>query len=205
LRSLHLFIRCLVTVLSSQSISAPARQSKPDAASVRDQLIGAWRLVSIETAGPNGEIVYLFYGKHPEGLIVYDRSGWMSVQVTSDPPPTVPFGSSREEFIAAATAEKVAAVDGYYAYGGTWTLDTSNSTVTTTSSSRSTLQSEARTGCVTTILKLTALPWWPRLMRWAKTTRASSFGSAFRGTSPSDADNLAIGSSLASHSSRFLP
>jgi hypothetical protein len=65
----------LVTVLSSQSISAPARQSKPDAASVRDQLIDAWRLVSIETAGPNGEIVYLFYGKHPEGLSCTTAAG----------------------------------------------------------------------------------------------------------------------------------
>jgi hypothetical protein len=121
---------CLLALVVSEPISAPAQQAKPNAASVRDQLIGAWRLVSIETIRPNGEIIYPFYGKHPEGLIVYDRSGWMSVQITSDPRPTVPRASSREDFLAAAAMEKVAAVDGYYAYCGTWTLDTSNSTVT---------------------------------------------------------------------------
>ena len=105
-------------------------QPKRDAASVRDQLTGAWRLVSIETIRPSGGIIYPFYGKHPEGLIVYDRSGWMSVQITSDPRPTVPNASSREAFLAAPTSEKIAAVEGYYAYCGTWTLDASNSTVT---------------------------------------------------------------------------
>ena len=130
MRSLWLFTLCLLTVVSSQSISASAQQAKPDAASVRDQLIGAWRLVSIETIRPNGEIIYPYYGKHPDGLIVYDRSGWMSVQITSDPRPTVPQASSREAFLAEPTSEKVAAVEGYYAYCGTWTLDTSSSTVT---------------------------------------------------------------------------
>jgi hypothetical protein len=120
----------LLSVLSSQSISAAAQQSKPDTTSVRDQLIGAWRLVSIETIRPNGEIIYPFYGKHPEGLIVYDHSGWMSVQITSDPRPSVPQGSSREAFLAASAKDKVAAVEGYYAYCGIWSLDTSNSTVT---------------------------------------------------------------------------
>ncbi len=125
-----LFVLGLLAVVVSEPIPAPAEQAKPDAASGRDQLVGAWRLVSIETIRPNGEIIYPFYGKHPEGLIVYDASGWMSVQITSDPRPTVPGADSREAFLAAATTEKVAAVDGYYAYCGTWTIDTSNSTVT---------------------------------------------------------------------------
>jgi Lipocalin-like domain len=129
LRSLSLFVLYLLTVVSSQSIFAPAQQSKPDATSVRDQLIGAWRLVSIETVRPNGEVIYPFYGKHPEGLIVYDRSGWMSVQIVSDPKPAAPKTNSREAFLAATPAEKIAAVEGYYAYCGTWTIDASTSTV----------------------------------------------------------------------------
>jgi hypothetical protein len=96
----------------------------------QDRLTGAWRLVSVETIRPNGEVIYPFYGKHPEGLIVYDRSGWMSVQIISDPKPATPTASSREEFMAATAAEKAAAVDGYYAYFGTWTIDQSTSTVT---------------------------------------------------------------------------
>jgi Lipocalin-like domain len=120
----------LLVVVLFQSTLVFAQQLKPDAASVRDQLVGAWRLVSIETIRPSGDIIYPFYGKPPEGLIVYDRSGWMSVQIISDPRPTTPNAASRQAFLAAPTSEKVAAVEGYYAYCGTWTLDTSNSTVT---------------------------------------------------------------------------
>ena len=78
-------------------------------------------------------------GKFPRSLglplmnpvgIIYDRSGWMSVQIVSDPKPTVPSISSREGFLAAAPAEKVTAIDGYYAYFGTWTVDPRGLTVT---------------------------------------------------------------------------
>jgi hypothetical protein len=128
-----LLLLCLVTIGSPVGVGVSQAQARPDkagAVSAGDALIGAWRLVSVETIRPNGEVIYPFYGKHPEGLIVYDRSGWMSVQIVSDPQPAVPRTSSREAFLAAPTAEKVAAVEGYYAYCGTWTIDPSNSTVT---------------------------------------------------------------------------
>src|SRR5581483_768851 len=83
-----------------------------------------------ETVRANGDVIYPFYGKHPEGLLVYDRSGWMSVQIVSDPKPMVPHESSRESFLAAPVNEKVIAINGYYAYYGTWTVDTSKSTIT---------------------------------------------------------------------------
>jgi len=103
-------------------------QSKP-ATPTSDQLVGAWRLVSIETVRPNGEVIYPFYGKHPQGLIMYERSGWMSVQIVSDPAPTVPATSSRESVLTAPAADKSSAFDGYYAYCGTWAFDAANSTV----------------------------------------------------------------------------
>ena len=107
-----------------------AQRKEANKSSVRDQLVGAWRLVSVETTRANGEVIYPFYGKHPEGLLIYDLSGWMSVQIVSDPQPTLPVTSSREGFLAAAPAEKISAVDSYYSYFGTWTLDASGSTVT---------------------------------------------------------------------------
>jgi hypothetical protein len=106
---------------------AAAGQSKTPTG---DQLIGAWRLVSIETVRPNGEVIYPYYGRHPLGLIMYDRGGWMSVQIVSDPAPTVPSASSRESVLSASPADKSKAFDGYYAYFGTWTFDAANSTVT---------------------------------------------------------------------------
>jgi hypothetical protein len=124
------FVVYLLAVAACACPPAIAQQSKVDATSVRNQLLGAWRLISIETIRSNGEVIYPFYGKHPQGLIVYDASGWVSVQITSDPKPTVPQASSREAFRAASAPEKLAAVEGYYAYWGTWTLDAVNSTVT---------------------------------------------------------------------------
>jgi hypothetical protein len=93
-------------------------------------LAGAWQLVSVDTVRPNGEVIHPFYGEHPQGLIVYDRSGWMAVQIVSDPPPAVPAGASREEFRNAPAADKAVAADGYYAYFGPYTVDERASTVT---------------------------------------------------------------------------
>jgi hypothetical protein len=100
------------------------------AVAAAEGLVGAWRLISVETTRSSGEVIYPFYGKHPEGLLIYDRSGWMSVQIVSDPKPVVPSTSSREGFLAATPGEKAKAIDGYYAYFGTWTVDSSTSTVT---------------------------------------------------------------------------
>jgi hypothetical protein len=119
-------------------------QRKPDA-TVRERLLGAGRFVSVETTKANGEAVYPFYGKHPEGLIGNDRAGGMSVQIVSDPHPAVPPADSQEGLVAAPEKEvaaleeekekeeeeeKVAAVEGYHAYWGTWSVDASPATRT---------------------------------------------------------------------------
>ncbi len=117
-------------VWSQQAQQAGAAAQTQATRSVSDRLVGAWRLVSVETKRPNGEIIYPFYGQHPEGLLIYDRSGWMSVQIVSDPKPVVPTASSREAFLKASPTEKEKAIDGYYGYYGTWTVDATSSTVT---------------------------------------------------------------------------
>lgn len=119
-------MRVFVVILSLFAATVVGQPSR----SVVDGLVGTWRLISIETLRTDGQVIYPFYGKHPEGLLMYDRSGWMSVQIVSDPKPMAPLGRSRESFLAAPAAEKVAAVDGYYAYCGTWTVDPSGATVT---------------------------------------------------------------------------
>jgi len=124
-RSWCLLFAIVLAGLPSTSAPSPGEAKMP-----QEKFVGAWRLVSVETVRPSGEIIYPYYGKHPEGLIVYDASGWMSVQIVSDPPPTHPSASSREEMLQAPSAEKSAAFDGYYAYFGTWTVDETKATVT---------------------------------------------------------------------------
>jgi Lipocalin-like domain len=97
---------------------------------LRQRFAGAWRLVSIETARPNGEVIYPFYGRRPEGILIYDRNGWMSVQIISDPRPALPTADSREGFLAVSAAEKSKAADGYYGYYGTWVVSAEKQTVT---------------------------------------------------------------------------
>ena len=127
-RSVLLLLRTfmVLTLLTAPSLAGQTKLDTP----VREQLMGAWRLVSVETVRPNGEVIYPYYGKQPQGLIIYDRSGWMSVQIVSDPAPTVPTADSRQDFQVAPVKEKVVAVEGYYAYCGTWTIDVSAATVT---------------------------------------------------------------------------
>src|SRR5260221_1333512 len=81
----HLFLILVsAAVLLGQTGSArrgyEKRGNQPRTSPV-DGLVGTWRLVSIETLRSNGEVIYPFYGKHPEGLLIYDPSGWMSVQI----------------------------------------------------------------------------------------------------------------------------
>jgi hypothetical protein len=96
----------------------------------RRHLIGAWRLVSIDVAGPQGPLPDPFYQPESTGCIVYDRSGWMSVQIA---------GPRRKAWMAPANRDadtsgtdarlKAAAFDSYYAYYGTWRLDEASSVV----------------------------------------------------------------------------
>jgi len=100
--------------------------------SARQQLIGAWRLAAIEYLGPHGETVDPYYQAGSSGIIIYDSSGWMSVQITAQ---------NRRKWEVAAVrvprpvgeedaALKADAFDTYYSYFGTWDYDAATSVVT---------------------------------------------------------------------------
>jgi hypothetical protein len=98
----------------------------------RQQLIGAWRLAAIEYSGPHGETVDPYYQAGSSGIIIYDSSGWMSVQITAQnrrkwEVPAVRVPRPAEEEDAASKAE---AFDTYYSYYGTWDYDAATSVVT---------------------------------------------------------------------------
>jgi hypothetical protein len=97
----------------------------------RQQLIGAWRLVRIEVAGANGPITDPFYQADSSGLLIYDPSGWMSVQISAPHRVGWPVPAARSaDPVAQDEPLKAAAFDTYYAYFATWTLDAAASVVT---------------------------------------------------------------------------
>lgn len=75
--------------------------------------IGCWRLVAITSDGK----VNPQRGAHPTGMITYHASGWMSAQIQPDRAPLVMAGD------APSGEEALAALHGYTAYFGTYTVD----------------------------------------------------------------------------------
>jgi Lipocalin-like domain len=123
---------CVAALLSP--LAAPAASSAPAggaARPTRQQLIGAWRLMSIEYKGPNGELPDPFYQPDSMGIIIYDASGWMSVHISAPHRRTWTVPESRSSSAAAGDAQlQAAAFDTYYAYYGTWTYQEAAGTVT---------------------------------------------------------------------------
>lgn len=98
----------------------------------RQDLVGAWRLIDIDVEGPAGREADPFYGSGSRGLLIYDASGWFSVQIEGSGRPALQVPSAREAVEQGdSTARlKAAALDSYYAYYGTWSFDQATSTVT---------------------------------------------------------------------------
>ncbi|MFL6603494.1 MAG: lipocalin-like domain-containing protein [Steroidobacteraceae bacterium] len=96
------------------------------------ELVGAWRLIDIEVQAPAGLEVDPFYGSGSRGLLIYDASGWFSVQIEGSGRPSVQVPSVRPapERSDSVARLKAAALDSYYAYYGTWSFDHATSTVT---------------------------------------------------------------------------
>jgi hypothetical protein len=98
----------------------------------RQDLIGAWRLVEIDIEGPAGREVDPFYGSGSRGLLLYDASGWFSVQIEGPGRPAIQIPSVRPALDQSDSTARLKAtvLDSYYAYYGTWSFDQATSTVT---------------------------------------------------------------------------
>jgi len=91
-------------------------------AELRKPFIGTWRLVKIESPTDQAGIDDL-RGKNPTGIIMYDAHGWMNAQIMPD--------RARPKYTGIPTPEQaLAAVRGYTAYWGTYTIDEKASTIT---------------------------------------------------------------------------
>lgn len=113
-------------------VSLTSQGGVPAHSPLKGQLVGAWRLVAIEYRGPGGEVVDPFYQAGSSGIIIYDASGWMSVQIGAPDRRGWDIPSTRMS--PPATGEqmllKAQAFDTYYSYYGTWDYDAASSVVT---------------------------------------------------------------------------
>jgi tetratricopeptide (TPR) repeat protein len=119
----------LAAALAGQGSTAAISAAPP---LTREDLIGSWRLVRIEYRGPRGVIDDPFYHARSTGLLTYDASGSMSVQIAAGVRPVLSIPASRPVRAAPRSEEhaKAAALDSYYAYFGTWDFDATRSSVT---------------------------------------------------------------------------
>jgi hypothetical protein len=118
-------LRCLLAFLA---LTVTALCAADDQRTTQHDLIGAWRLVSIDVQGPAGREADPFYGDGSRGLLIYDPSGWFSVQIEGADRPPVQVPGKRP--VPSPTAADSKALHSYYAYFGTWSFDPTTSTVT---------------------------------------------------------------------------
>jgi Lipocalin-like domain len=89
-----------------------------------NQLVGAWRLVSFEERAPDGEIIHP-YGERPIGILMYDASGRMSVQVMRSDRAQL----SSEILSEVAPGELRNALEGFTAFFGKYEIDEETRTI----------------------------------------------------------------------------
>jgi hypothetical protein len=85
---------------------------------LREQLLGTWRLVSYYTEGSDGSIVYPM-GRDARGFIMYLPDGFMAANLMVPGRPAYSGGIAE----TATPAELAAAARGYFAYAGSYEVD----------------------------------------------------------------------------------
>lgn len=91
-----------------------------------DKFVGVWRLISAEFRGEDGALVESRFGSEPEGMLMYDSFGNMSVQIARKNRER--FGSS--DRLAGTSDEMKAAFTSYTAYFGRYSVDERERVVT---------------------------------------------------------------------------
>ncbi|MGI6453560.1 MAG: lipocalin-like domain-containing protein [Syntrophomonadaceae bacterium] len=88
---------------------------------LQDKILGSWKLVSFAYKAEDGSSFYP-YGKDAEGIIIYDKSGYMSAIITRTDRPnmsTLDFGLLSDE-------EKMALAKGFMTYTGKYEFENEN-------------------------------------------------------------------------------
>jgi hypothetical protein len=94
---------------------------------LKGRIVGTWKAISWESLRPDGQIVNIWMGLHPTGLIIYQPNGYMAVQVMADPRPMF---TQNPATSAPPYDEFRSAFFGYYSYWGTYTINEAGNGVT---------------------------------------------------------------------------
>jgi len=112
--------------LAALAASAPALASVASAPTLREQLLGAWRLTDAVTILPNG--AELSWDGRPaphKGIIIYAPSGHMSVQIASNRPAA----KKKQNLADMPAADRLHYLETYYGYCGRFEVEESQSEV----------------------------------------------------------------------------
>jgi Lipocalin-like domain len=117
----YAMVTCVVCLLAL----LPAESATANSTAMPGSLIGTWRLVTIEYSGPVGPLPDPLFWPGSKGLIMYDRIGWMTVQIYAPnrPPAKGPPRTSGTKLSVEDAGLNAAGFDTYYAYLGTWEFD----------------------------------------------------------------------------------
>lgn len=115
----HSHLRFIVLLLALHGGLASADDA------LKTKLLGAWRLISYQAEGANGDVIYPL-GADAIGFIMYTTDGHVSASVMR---PTRPkFATS--DAMGGTSEELAAAAAGYLSYAGTFDLDEAIGVVT---------------------------------------------------------------------------
>jgi hypothetical protein len=108
---------CVVGVLGASEAHAQVE-------SLKDQLIGAWSLVSFESFDPAGTKVPSMEGGNVKGRLILSSSGLLSLQIMSE----IPKLASKNR-LKTTTAEEKAVAHGVLSFFGTYSVDDADKTI----------------------------------------------------------------------------
>lgn len=86
--------------------------------SIRKNLLGTWKLVSMKSESTSGEIIYPF-GQDPLGYITFTEDNFVFLTVTTSDRPNF----EKADRLGASLEEKARALDTCSAYCGRYTVD----------------------------------------------------------------------------------
>ena len=120
------FIVIVVCGVLAAAAGAEEGAARGPTANRANTVVGSWRLVRYEDRSDHGE-VRMPYGEHPKGILMYDATGHMSIQIMKVPHPA----PASDEDEKATAEEKIALFDAYTAYFGTYNVHAARGVVIT--------------------------------------------------------------------------